>query len=87
VGQKNINGKEGTYIDAEDGILSGNTIAQGSVDSVVGLHLDIKGMSQKKAYYWLTAGAILLSDSIWISRGCHRKKLTIGLLLAKPGMT
>ncbi len=56
VGQKNINGKEGTYIDAEDGILSGNTIAQGSVDSVVGLHLDIKGMSQKKAYYWLAAG-------------------------------
>jgi GH15 family glucan-1,4-alpha-glucosidase len=56
VGQKNINGKEGTYRDAEDGILSGNTIAQGSVDSVIGLHLDIKGMSQKKAYYWLAAG-------------------------------
>jgi oligosaccharide amylase len=56
VGQKNINGKEGTYRDAEDGILSGNTISQGSVDSVIGLHLDIKGMSQKKAYYWITAG-------------------------------
>ena len=56
VGQKNINGKEGTYIDAEDGLLSGNTIAQGSVDSVIGLHLDIKGMSRKKAFYWLAAG-------------------------------
>jgi GH15 family glucan-1,4-alpha-glucosidase len=56
VGQKNINGKEGTYIDAEDGLLSGNTIAQGSIDSVIGLHLDIKGMSQKKAFYWLAAG-------------------------------
>ncbi len=56
VGQKNINGKEGTYVDAEDGILSGNTIAQGSVDSVIALHLEIKGMSQEKAYYWLAAG-------------------------------
>ncbi|UCD65363.1 MAG: glycoside hydrolase family 15 protein [Deltaproteobacteria bacterium] len=56
VGQKNINGKEGTYIDAEDGSLSGNTIAQGSVDSVIGLHLDIPGLSQKKAFYWLAAG-------------------------------
>ena len=56
VGQKNINGKEGTYIDAEDGILSGNTIAQGSVDSVVGINLDIKGMTRKKAFYWLAAG-------------------------------
>ncbi len=56
VGQKNINDKEGTYVDAEDGILSGNTIAQGSVDSVIALHLEIKGMSQGKAYYWLAAG-------------------------------
>jgi GH15 family glucan-1,4-alpha-glucosidase len=56
VGQKNINGKEGTYIDAEDGLLSGNTIAQGSVDSVIGLHLNIKGMSQGKVFYWLGAG-------------------------------
>jgi len=56
VGQKNINGKEGTYIDAEDGLLSGNTIAQGSVDSVLGLHLNIKGLSREKAYYWIVAG-------------------------------
>ena len=56
VGQKNINGKEGTYVDAEDGLLSGNTIAQGSVDSVIGLHLEIKGLSQGKAYYWIAVG-------------------------------
>ena len=56
VGQKNINGKEGTYVDAEDGLLSGNTIAQGSVDSVMGLHLEIKAMSQEKAYYWIATG-------------------------------
>ena len=56
VGQKNVNGKKGTYIDAEDGLLSGNTISQGSVDSVIGLHLKIEGTSQGKAYYWIAAG-------------------------------
>jgi oligosaccharide amylase len=56
VGQKNINGKEGTFKDAEDGNLSGNTIAQGSVDSVIGLHLKIQAVSQGKASYWLAAG-------------------------------
>jgi oligosaccharide amylase len=56
VGQKNINGKEGTFKDAEDGHLSGNTIAQGSVDSVIGLHLKIPAVSQGTASYWLTAG-------------------------------
>jgi oligosaccharide amylase len=56
VGQKNINDKEGTFKDAEDGNLSGNTIAQGSVDSVIGLHLKIMGTSHAKAFYWLAAG-------------------------------
>lgn len=56
VGQKKVNGKEGTYKDAEDGRLSGNTIAQGSVDSVAALHLTVKANGQASAYYWLAAG-------------------------------
>lgn len=56
VGQKNINGKLGVFKDAEDGRLSGNTIAQGSVDSVIALHLNIKGTSSDKGFYWLAAG-------------------------------
>ena len=55
-GQKRIRGKEGTFRDAEDGLLSGNAIAQGSVDSVIGLSLTLKGMSNAKAYYWIAAG-------------------------------
>jgi len=39
VGQKGYEGWEGTFKDAEDGLLSGNPIAQGSVDSVIGLSL------------------------------------------------
>lgn len=56
VGQKGIGGKEGTFRDAEDGLLSGNPIAQGSVDSVIALHVILEGMSQGLASYWIAAG-------------------------------
>ncbi len=56
VGQKDVGTKEGTYRDAEDGLLSGNPIAQGSVDSVIALSLSLAGMSRGTAYYWLAAG-------------------------------
>ncbi len=41
VGQSEATGKEGTWRDAEDGELSGQSTAQGSVDSVVALHLEV----------------------------------------------
>lgn len=56
VGQKNGNDKEGTYRDAEDGLLSGNPIAQGSVDSVAALHLSLAARGKTKVHYWLAAG-------------------------------
>lgn len=56
VGQKGIGGLEGTFRDAEDGRLSGNAIAQGAVDSVICLSLQIEGVSEAKAYFWLAAG-------------------------------
>jgi glucoamylase len=55
-GEKGVAGKEGTYKDAEDGVLSGNPIAQGSVDSVLGVKLILEGLSQGTAYFWLAAG-------------------------------
>ncbi|MBP1740386.1 MAG: glycosyl hydrolase, glucoamylase, partial [Deltaproteobacteria bacterium] len=56
VGLKKVGGREGTYKDAEDGTLSGNTIAQGSVDSVLSLALDLGGHGSGKACYWICAG-------------------------------
>lgn len=56
VGQKNIGNLQGTFRDAEDGILSGNSIAQGSVDSVISVSLSVEGGSRESAYYWLSAG-------------------------------
>jgi glucoamylase len=55
VGVKRVGGREGTYRDAEDGVLSGNTIAQGSVDSVVSLALEMDAHGRGKAYYWICA--------------------------------
>jgi len=56
VGQKNTGDRLGTYKDAEDGSLSGNPIAQGSVDSTLSLKLEIEGTSSALAHYWLAAG-------------------------------
>jgi glucoamylase len=56
VGQKGIGGKEGTFRDAEDGLLSGNPIAQGSVDSVIALSLQVDGKAKGTAHYWIAAG-------------------------------
>jgi len=56
VGQKEQGDKEGTFRDAEDGVLSGNPIAQGSVDSVIALSMNVPGMGRNTAHYWLAAG-------------------------------
>jgi len=55
-GQKEFDGKEGTWRDAEDGLLSGNPIAEGSVDSVIGLNLVIPGGESRSLYYFMAAG-------------------------------
>jgi GH15 family glucan-1,4-alpha-glucosidase len=56
VGQKGIADKEGTFRDAEDGRLSGNLIAQGSVDSVVCVSLKLEAQSYATAFFWIAAG-------------------------------
>jgi GH15 family glucan-1,4-alpha-glucosidase len=63
VGQTGNDGKEGTFKDAEDGVLSGNPIAQGRVDSVMGISLEVAGNSQETAYFWIAAGQSWLEVS------------------------
>jgi len=55
-GNKEVPGQEGTWKDAEDGVLSGNLIAQGAVDSVTGIHLRIASGEKETCYYWICAG-------------------------------
>lgn len=56
-GAKRVGGAEGTWRDAEDGQLSRNAIAQGSVDSTVGFNLHLKGHGSGHVIYWIAAGA------------------------------
>lgn len=48
--------EHGTWKDAEDGLLSGNPIAQGSVDSVIGIPMRLKGGEKDVCFYWICAG-------------------------------
>lgn len=59
VGLFDSEGKQGTYADAEDGILSKNPIEHGSVDSVIGLSFDAHGKEVADVHYWITAGKSL----------------------------
>ncbi len=52
-GQKERAGFEGTWRDAEDGLLSGNPIAQGSVDSTIALHLKLEPSGFGELFYWI----------------------------------
>lgn len=52
-------GKQGSFYDAEDGLLSKNNIEHGQADSVIGVTLDIEPGGEKTIFYWICA-----SDSI-----------------------
>lgn len=56
IGNYGIDGKEGTWRDAEDGVLEGNPIEHGPVDSVVGFDLTIESKEEKKLFYWIGCG-------------------------------
>ena len=55
-GIKRHRGAEGTWRDAEDGILEGNPISQGSVDSTIGIPLKLTALGETTVYYWIAAG-------------------------------
>lgn len=55
-GTKEMPGLEGTWKDAEDGQLSGNPIAQGSVDSTIGISTSVPPSGEQVAHYWICFG-------------------------------
>lgn len=55
VGNYGIEGKEGTFKDAEDGELSGNSVEHGGVDSVLRIRLDLEADADKQISYWVIA--------------------------------
>lgn len=57
VGNYGIEGKAGTYLDAEDGELSGNAVEHGGVDSVIRFKKLIKPGQSTIIDYWIIAGS------------------------------
>ena len=56
IGNYAIEGKEGTYKDAEDGNLENNAVEHGRVDTVLRFKLNLKKHSSERIHYWITAG-------------------------------
>jgi len=56
IGQKDAPGKEGTWRDAEDGALSRNAVAQGSIDSVGMLTFHVPASGSSTVVFWIAAG-------------------------------
>jgi len=69
-GKKGAPGVEGTWRDAEDGHLSGNAIAQGAVDSTIGINVPVEANDSSEAHYWMAAAhnygeAAKLNKMVW----------------------
>lgn len=58
-GRKGLPNREGTWRDAEDGILAGGAITEGAVDSTVGLSFNLQPGESAEFYYWIAAGQTL----------------------------
>jgi len=56
VGLFRLEGKEGTWKDAEDGELAKNPVEHGSVDSAIGFTVSIAGGERAGVYYFVSAG-------------------------------
>lgn len=55
-GRKAFHDKEGTWRDAEDGILSYGAITEGSVDSTIGVSMSLEPDGAGEFYYWIAFG-------------------------------
>jgi len=65
IGIFGIEGKEGTWLDAEDGKLEGNPIEHGSTDSVLAIPMTLGAGASQTAYYWVVcADSVPASHSI-----------------------
>lgn len=70
IGNYGIEGKEGTYKDAEDGELSGNPVEHGGVDTVIRLSLSVGAGSNATFDYWIVA-----ADSQFAAEKIHHRLL------------
>jgi len=80
--KKEVDGSEGTWRDAEDGVLGGNPIAQGSVDSVAQINVAVPANGTGEVYFWVAMGfthkeVTVLNDRILSKHPAQLIKRTI----------
>lgn len=56
VGLFGIEGREGTYRDADDGELSCSVVEHGRVDSTLRFKIELPGFNSSRVHYWIAAG-------------------------------
>ncbi|MFZ1361199.1 MAG: glycoside hydrolase family 15 protein [Candidatus Saccharimonadales bacterium] len=56
IGLFGIEGREGTYRDAEDGELAGGNVEHGRVDSTLRFTVRLSALGSERVHYWLTFG-------------------------------
>lgn len=74
IGNYGIEGKEGTFRDAEDGELSGSAVEHGGVDSVIRFALNMDAHAQTDIDYWIVA-----AESQFSAEALHVKLRKDGL--------
>ncbi len=74
VGLFGIEGREGTYRDADDGELSFSNVEHGRVDSTIRFKLTIGAHSSTRAHYWIAAGTSM-REALYV----HKQIETDGL--------
>jgi GH15 family glucan-1,4-alpha-glucosidase len=74
IGNFGIEGKEGTYKDAEDGELSNNAVEHGGVDSVMRFPCSLSGGSSTQIDYWIIA-----ADSQFTAEKIHHQFRSEGI--------
>ena len=75
VGLFGIEGKEGTFRDAEDGKLECNNVEHGRVDSTLMFKVNLEALSSERVHYWIAVGM-----STRKALAVHKQVLSEGIL-------
>jgi GH15 family glucan-1,4-alpha-glucosidase len=75
IGNYGVEGKEGTFRDAEDGELSGSAVEHGGVDSVIRFNCEVKANGSTDISYWIIA-----ADSQFNAEKLHAQLKKQGLV-------
>lgn len=67
IGLFGIEGREGTYRDADDGELAGNYVEHGRVDSTLRFVVEVEPLSSQRVHYWVAFG-MSMREALYIDK-------------------